>query len=426
LLSTIGPPNSLTATAGSGSVTLSWAAPSYSGSKAVTGYNVYRGTTSGSETLVTNPGDVLMYQDTGMTPGTTYYYYVTTVTSVGESAKVYEVNAVPTAIAPGAPINLIASAGSAKITLSWSAPLNNGGATITKYNIYRGTTSGTETFITFVGGGVLTHVDTGLTNGQLYYYEVSATNSYGEGSKSNEASATPTAIVPGAPTSLAATASTGKIVLTWVAPTSNGGASITGYDIYRGTSAGAESSITTVGTVLTYTDTSVTGGTTYYYEVAAINSAGTGDQSNEVHATPTIVQGAPGAPTGLATSTTVSGQVTLTWTAPAIIGNSPISAYNIYRGKASGGETIIATIGNVLTYTDTSVTGGTMYYYTVAAINSQGTGAQSNEAVATPTATPPASDPFAQLIAWLAGIWAAILAFFGIVLVRRRNDSVNI
>ncbi|HEX3265104.1 MAG TPA: hypothetical protein VHR16_05495, partial [Candidatus Limnocylindrales bacterium] len=45
-----------------------------------------------------------------------------------------------------------------------------------------------------------------------------------------------------------------------------------------------------------------------------------------------------------------------------------------------------------LTYTDNAVTNGTTYYYKVAAINSAGTGALSNERSATPTAPPPAPD----------------------------------
>jgi hypothetical protein len=62
--------------------------------------------------------------------------------------------------------------------------------------VYRGTTSGGEALVTTGGcsglGSVLTCTDTGLTNGQTYYYEVSALNAIGEGARSSEASATPT------------------------------------------------------------------------------------------------------------------------------------------------------------------------------------------------------------------------------------------
>src|SRR5207302_3583442 len=98
---------------------------------------------------------------------------------------------------PDAPTGLTATAGNAQITLSWAAPASDGGVSITSYKVYRGTTSGAETLLTAGGcsglGAVLSCTDTGLTNGQSYFYKVSAVNAIGEGAKSNEASARPVA-----------------------------------------------------------------------------------------------------------------------------------------------------------------------------------------------------------------------------------------
>ena len=101
--------------------------------------------------------------------------------------------------APGAPTGLTSTGGNGQVTLNWTAPSSNGGVNITSYNVYRGTTSGGETKLTTGGcsglGAVLTCTDTGLTNGQQYFYKVTAVNSIGEGPQSNEASATPAAPV---------------------------------------------------------------------------------------------------------------------------------------------------------------------------------------------------------------------------------------
>jgi fibronectin type 3 domain-containing protein len=114
-------------------------------------------------------------------------------------------------------------------------------------------------------------------------------NTVGEGTASNEAAATPAtapATRPTAPLNLAAVAAKGKgISLSWSPPASNGGAPISGYVIYRGATPGSEVRLTSVGSVTSYKDTSVTRGATYYYEVAAVNSAGEGPRSSEASAT---------------------------------------------------------------------------------------------------------------------------------------------
>ena len=98
---------------------------------------------------------------------------------------------------PGPPTGLNAGAGNAQVSLNWVAPADNGGVSVTSYKVYRGTTSGTENLVTTGGcsglGAVLACTDSGLVNGQAYFYKVSAVNSLGEGKLSSEASATPVA-----------------------------------------------------------------------------------------------------------------------------------------------------------------------------------------------------------------------------------------
>jgi hypothetical protein len=93
-------PTGLGASAGNGYVTLTWSPPSSDGGSPITGYNVYRGMSSGGEDatpIQTLAGNVQTYTDPGLTNTVTYYYQVTATNAVGESPKSNEVNAAPVA-----------------------------------------------------------------------------------------------------------------------------------------------------------------------------------------------------------------------------------------------------------------------------------------------------------------------------------------
>jgi titin len=288
-------------------------------------------------------------------------------------------------VAPSAPQSLAAKAGDGSVSLTWTPPASNGGAAVSGYNIYRSTSPGGEGS-TPVKTGVTTtsFTDTSLTNGTTYYYTVAAVNAAGTSPQSNEASATPRATVPSAPTGLVASAGDGKVMLSWTVPNSDGGSPITGYNVYRSTTPGGEGgTVFATAVSSTYTDQAVTNGTTYYYTVAAVNAVGTSPQSGEANATPQAT--APTAPLGL-TASAGNNLVSLSWSVPASTGGSPITSYNVYRSTSPGGEgsTALATGVTTASYTDNAVTNGTTYYYKVAAVNSAGTSPQSNEASATP------------------------------------------
>ena len=92
--------------------------------------------------------------------------------------------------------------------------------------------------------------------------------------------------VPSAPQDLQAAPGVGSVNLTWKAPASEGGSPIIGYRIYRGTSATSTSLLVKVGNVLNYTDSGLTNGVTYYYQVSAVNAVGEGPPYGVVSATP--------------------------------------------------------------------------------------------------------------------------------------------
>ncbi len=190
-----------------------------------------------------------------------------------------------------------------------------------------------------------------------------------------------TTTAPAAPTGLTATAGNAQVSLSW-----NASAGATSYNVLRSTTNGG--SYTTIATLVattSYTDTGLTNGTTYYYVVQAVNSAGTSPNSNQASATPTC--SAPAAPTGLS-PTPRNAQVSLSWTA-----SSGAASYNVKRSTISSGPyTTVAAGVTTTSYTDTGLTNGTTYYYVVSAVNSCGESANSAQVSATPqAATAPAA-----------------------------------
>jgi hypothetical protein len=93
------------------------------------------------------------------------------------------------ATAPGAPTNVVAIAGEASATVSWLAPVSDGGSAITSYVITSTPASPSVT----VGGGFTSATVTGLTDGTSYTFTATATNAIGTGPPS----AASNAVVPG-------------------------------------------------------------------------------------------------------------------------------------------------------------------------------------------------------------------------------------
>ena len=141
----------------------------------------------------------------------------------------------PPATVPGAPTGLTATPGNDQVSLSWTAPSSDGGLAVTGYDIYQGTAAGQET-TTPVNSSPVTgtaYTVKGFSDGTKYYFTVEAVNAVGNGPASNEASATTPATLPGTPTGLTATPGNDQVSLSWSPPASDGGATVTGYDIYR-------------------------------------------------------------------------------------------------------------------------------------------------------------------------------------------------
>jgi len=298
------PPTGLTASADSFSqITLNWNAPTNDGGSAITGYKIARSSDGGSTwiTIVSNTGSTsTAYSNSGLSPNTTYSYRVYAINSVGTSSPSNIASATTNTqlLPPQPPTGLTATAiSSSQINLSWTAPNNNGGSSITGYKIEQSTDSGStwNVIVSNTGSTGTTYSNTGLSPSTTYTYRVSTINSVGTSSPSSISSATTNTQLfpPQPPTNLSATAvSSSQINLSWNAPSNNGGSPITGYKINRSDDGGT-TWITLVqntqNTGTTYSDTGLSPSTTYTYRVSAINSIGTSSTSNTAIAT-TIAQ----------------------------------------------------------------------------------------------------------------------------------------
>ena len=386
-----GAPGTLEGQATAAKVVLTWAAPGSDGGSALTAYTLYRGTGNACTGLSVLQSGLsttgTTYTDSSVTGGTTYCYQVSASNSAGEGVK--SGSTVVTAVTVGAPTGLTVTAeGDSSISLAWTAPADDGGGAIEAYNVYRcveGDSPCTPTWIarvttgtTYTNDGTESGTDDDVTTGVTYRYAVAASRAVvGDWSNAVTATArTPTA--PGAPGTLEGQATAAKVVLTWAAPGSDGGSALTAYTLYRGTGNACtglsvlQSGLSTTGT--TYTDSSVTGGTTYCYQVSASNSAGEGVKSGSTVVTAVTV----GAPTGLTVTAEGDSSISLAWTAPADDGGGAIEAYNVYRcveGDSPCTPTWIARVTTGTTYTndgtesgtDDDVTTGVTYRYAVAA-----------------------------------------------------------
>ena len=269
--------------------------------------------------------------------------------------------------APVAPTGLAATITNAQVNLTWNASTGASG-----YYVKRSTTSGSETQI--AAQSATSYTDNSVTNGTKYYYVVSAYNSYGASANSAEVNATPVAPPPpGAPTGVVATAANAQVMLTWNASTG-----ATSYNVKRSTTSGTGYQNVSSPTTTSFINSGLTNGTTYYYVVTAVDSAGESSPSLQASATPVAPAQPPPAPTGL-NATSGNAQVSLTWNASTGAAN-----YHVKRSTTNGSG--YAQVGTPATtsFNDSGLTNSTTYYYVVTALNSAGESGNSNQASGTP------------------------------------------
>ncbi len=384
---TPGQVTNVNATAGNGSASVSWSAPS--GGPA-TSYTItpYIGTEAQKSTTITGTPPATGTTITGLSNGTSYTFTVQASNPNGAGPASSPSAAVTPITTPSAPTGVSATRGNGCATVTWNAPAT-GGSPITSYTItpYIGSEAQTPTMVT--GAPPSVNI-TGLSNGTSYTFTVAATNAAGAGPASEHSGPVTPATTPSAPSSVTAAAGNASANVTWTAPSNNGGSPITGYTItpYIGTEAQTPTTVNGSPPATGTTITSLTVGTTYTFTVTATNAVGNGpasEQSNAITST-----AAPSAPSGV-TAAAGNASANVTWSAPSSNGGSPITSYTItpYIGATAQTATTITGTPPATGTTITGLTNGTTYTFTVTATNTNGNGpASEHSAAATPSTTP--------------------------------------
>ncbi len=386
-------PTSVAGTAGNGQVLLNWAAPSSNGGSTITDYTIQYSRNGGTSwsTFAHSPSTATAATVTGLTNGTSYLFQVAAVNIVGTSSQSMSSAAVTPRTIPGVPSSIVGVIGDRQVALNWTAPDDNGGGAITDYTVQYSSDAGSSwsTFPHSASAATAATV-TGLTSGTSYVFQVAAVNSAGAGSWSTNSAAVVPLSVPTEPISVIGTAGNSRGLLSWTAPADNGGAAITDYTIQYSSDSGSSWSTFphAVSTATAATVTGLTNGTSYLFQVAAVNKVGAGSWSGDPSAvTPRTL---PTLPTSV-TGTAGNGQLSLSWTAPSSNGGSEITDYTI-RYSSNGGtnwSTFPHSESTATAATVTGLTNGTSYVVQVAAVNIAGTGGwSSNSSAVTPRTVP--------------------------------------
>jgi hypothetical protein len=281
---------------------------------------------------------------------------------------------------PDAPVGVSAVAGDASASVGFSPPGFDGGSPIASYTVTASPGGATAT------GAGSTLVVTGLTNGTAYTFTVEATSGAGTGEASAPSAAVTPIGVPGAPTGVSAVPGDGQATVSFVPPSSDGGAAISSYTVSSSpgghTATGAGSPLVVTG---------LANGESYTFTVTAHNARGDSAPSAASNA---VVPDPPAVPPGAPTDVRVTpgnGRASVSFTAPASDGGAAISSYTVTA--APGGQTAT---GSSAPITVSGLSNGTSYTVTVTATNSAGTGPQSTpsaEVVPAETGRPPLEPP---------------------------------
>lgn len=231
---------------------------------------------------------------------------------------------------PSPPRDVVCVPGNLSLIFTWTVPSSDGGAPISQYTI---SVQPGNIMIDIIGDDNNPPATAGivpnLKGGVAYTFDVTATNIYGRSIRSG--SIIP-ATIPSPVRTVKAlyTSESDTIIITWVAPLSNGGVPITGYTLSE---TDGTMSQTTDGNTFSYTyTTGFTHDGIYTFKVVAINDIGSSIESISNQ----VIFLEP--PANISTSIVATG-ISLSWTPPP----QPVGNYNIFRYIPPNSSIVVST-----------------------------------------------------------------------------------
>ena len=337
-----------------------------------TSYDVHFGTTS-PPPLATNTAGTSYTPET-LSAGTVYYWQVVARNGNGSTASALW-SFTTQVSAPPAPVLISPANGAAGVTL---APTVNWNAATgaTSYDVYFGTVS-PPPLVTNIAA--TSYMPGTLNAGTVYYWQVGARN--GGGATKSATWSFTTQVAPPVLISPAngATGIPAAPTLNWNASTG-----ATSYDVYFGTASPPPLVTNIAGT--SYTPGTLSGATTYYWQVGARNSGGAAKSAAWMFTTQV---GPPAAPTLTAPANgavNVPTTQVLEWSASA-----GAASYDVYLGTSLPPPLVTNTSGT--SYTPPALRGGTLYYWQVSARNGGGANPSSTWQFTTLVAAPALTAP---------------------------------
>ena len=395
-------------------IAVSWVAPTNNGGQAPTSYDLRYRTGSGTWTPIT--GVTSPHTITGLVQATAYQIQVRAINAGGTSAWSPSATATTNAPGvPGAPTSLAVAAvvptggaNTRSLTATWGAPSDNGGFAITHYDLrYKLASGNSWTQENSVSSGA---VISNLPVNTQYDVQVRAANQRGDSPWTTSVRRRTHGVI--APAAMAAPtitavdpahgAITRSLSAAFVEPTLHGGQNPTRYTVrYQAADADFWTTIPNAGTTSPYVQSGLAIGQAYDFQIAAVNSGGTGPWSPSGRGT-TVGIHTPAAPAAPTLTVRDHDDILVEWTAPSATGGAAVTDYTlqwrIVASPANAWTTVASTGGTDTAYNLLSLTRVTEYEVRVAAINSAGTGPWSDSATATTEASEPGSPGILNIV----------------------------